>query len=56
MGHGLHYKKREAGAEAEAEAEADVGREDDLVLEKKNSTEDFFFALLFVFKILCIVF
>ena len=29
LGHGLHYKKREAGAEAEAEAEADVGREDD---------------------------
>lgn len=43
---------REAGAEAGAgaEAEAEGGREDDLVLEKKNPTEDFnfVFALLFV--------
>ena len=36
---GLLYKKREV--EVEAGAGAEVGREDDLVLEKKNPTEDY---------------
>ena len=36
--------KREAGEEAEAE----IGRKDDLVLEKKNPTEDFYFVFCFV--------
>ena len=37
--------KREAGEEAEAE----IGRKDDLVLEKKILLKTLFFALLFVF-------
>ena len=36
--------KREAGEEAEAE----IGRKDDLVLEKKNPTEDFYFVFCVV--------
>lgn len=37
--------KREAGEEAEAE----IGRKDDLVLEKKNPTEDFVFCFVICF-------